>query len=393
MRVKKNMSIKSKSAMKIKYKAETEYVNLTHNSTKKWQFVNPPVYRGSTVLFDTHANMQEDKAEFIYGRWDTPLSNTLANTMANIEGGFGSVITCSGLSAITTAMMTFLDSNSHILISESSFHGTLRFADKILNQFGVEIETFNHRCIDKIEKKIKKNTKFIYLDLPGTFGIDIIDIENLRNKIGNTMMLVDNTWGTPFYSNPIKFGADIVIHSASKFIAGHSDSIMGVVVCKNQKHFQRIQNTSRYLGQHASPDDVYLVIRGLKTLGTRMKQHFESACQIGNWLIKNKKVSHVFYPPCSKNLSIKSTWSKLFRGGSGVLGFTFKEEHQNKYPIFLNGLRLIKLGWGWGGYESVASATKIEFGEHENCICIKISVGLESPIDLLEDLNNALSKI
>lgn len=354
-----------------------------------WQFANPPVYRGSTVLFDSYETMNDEKVPYVYGRWGTPTMDAFCKAITALEGGVGTIATCSGLAAITTALLSVAYPGAHILIDESSFPAALRFCDEVLTKFGVIIEKFSASDRTKLNEKILPNTVLIYLDFPGNYGANIYDLSQIKKKSVATYILVDNTWATPLFFNPLKYGADIIVHSTSKYIAGHSDSIMGCIVLADLNLLQKIQNTSRALGQYASADDLSLALRGLKTLEIRMRQHFDSALKIATWLSQHGAIEQVFYAalPSHKNHSV---WIEQFKGAGGVLTFFFKKEFEKNASRFLNNLTLIKLGWGWGGYETLASASVISSGEYSGRVAIRLSVGLDSALNLLNDLESSL---
>jgi cystathionine beta-lyase len=210
--------------------------------------------------------------------------------------------------------------------------------------------------------------------------------------VGELPIVVDNTWATPFYYNPLKLGADVAIHSTSKYIAGHSDSIMGCMIFKSEELYLRVREVSRALGQYAAADDINLALRGLRTLGVRMERHYQNALKIANYLLKRKEVEVLFYAPLTTDPNFK-IWKQSFRGAGGVLSFIFKPEYELYYANFLNNLKLISLGWGWGGYESLASVSKINSGKYANRQIIRLSIGLEATKDIIKDLEGGLSSL
>ncbi|WP_131781168.1 trans-sulfuration enzyme family protein [Legionella gresilensis] len=373
---------------------EVEYhqPNLSNIVQSSWQFASPPIYRGSTVFFDSYEAMSDENVPYVYGRWGTPTADAFCKAMTELEGGAGTIVTCSGLAAISTILLALTYPGSHVLIGESSFPAALRFCDEVLKKFGVIVEKFSGTDITKINEKILPSTVLVYIDLPGSYGANFFNLLSIKKKSDKTYILVDNTWATPLFFNPLKYGADIVVHSTSKYIAGHSDSIMGCITVANLNLFQEIQNTSRALGQYAGADDLSLAIRGLKTLELRMRQHFDSALKIATWLTNHTAVEKVFYAALLSDENYQ-VWSKHFKGAGGVLTFFFKRAIEKNYPNFLNKLKIIKLGWGWGGYETLASASTINFGEYLGRIAIRLSVGLESTDNILKDLELSLKTL
>lgn len=373
-------------------KTETALITTGNIQSGSWRFVNPPVYRGSTVLFDSYESLISETTEYIYGRWATPTSNVFCEAMTKIEHGAATIVTGSGLAAISTSLLALAPSGSHILISESSYPGALRFCETILTSFGVNVEKFSLKDTKFIQSKIRPNTVLIYVDIPGNYGMDLFDLKTLRAQATAIPIIVDNTWATPFYCNPIKLGADVVIHSISKYIAGHSDSIMGCIVFKDEDIYLKVRNVSRVLGQYAGADDLNLALRGLKTLGVRMKQHFNSALKIATWMSAQNKVEKVFYAPLESDDN-HTSWAQQFRGGGGVLSFIFQPKYEPYYVKFLDNLQLINLGWGWGGYESIISASTISTGKYTGRMAIRLSVGLEATEDIINDLECSFGQI
>jgi len=357
--------------------------------TDSWEFANPPTYRGSTVFFENYQAMSDENTPYVYGRWGTPSSNNFCNAMALLEHGFGAILTCSGLAAITTVLLATLKSGSHLLIGESSFPAAIKFCDDILSKFGIKIEKFSDTDPSKINEKILPNTTLIYIDFPGNYGANIFDLKKIEKKSKDTIILVDNTWATPLYYNPIKNGADIVVHSTSKYIAGHSDSIMGCIVVAEEILYQKILNKCRILGQYSGADDIHLALRGLKTLELRMKQHYRSALLIADWLSHHPAIEKVFYAalPSDENHTV---WLNKFTGAGGVFSFFFNTNFEKFYSDFLNKLKIIKLGWGWGGSDTLASSSIVNFGKYKDRVAIRISIGLENPGTIIIDLESSL---
>lgn len=364
---------------------ETKLITAGNSQKESWQFVNPPIYRGSTVLYDTYESMINEKSKYVYGRWDTPTSTIFCEAMTQLEKGVGTIVTCSGLAAISTTLLALVLPGSHILISESSYPAALGFCEKVIKNFGVKIEKFSLSDVPYLSKRVLPNTALIYFDISGAQGAEVLDVREIRSQVGQTLIVVDNTWATPFFCNPLDLGGDIVIHSTSKYISGHSDSIMGCVVCGTEDLYHRVRDASRAFGQCAGPEDIYFALRGLRTLGIRMKHHQTSAFEIASWLQERLEVEKVFYSPLTTNENY-SLWVKQFRGAGGVLSFIFGSKYELKYIKFLNSLNLIRLGWGWGGYESLVSSNVMDFGPYSGRVTIRMSIGLEAITDILKDL-------
>ena len=352
------------------------------------RFVNPPVYRGSTIFFKDYEEMNNGSSPYVYGRWGTPTSDYFCRNMSALESGFAAIATCSGLSAISTCFLALLKPGAHFIINQSAYPGVFRLLNELKTKILLEVEAISATQALYIKQYIKPNTQFVYWDMPGNHGIDVINIQLMKKAIGTIPLIIDNTWATPLFFNPLQLNADIVIHSASKYITGHSDSILGCIVFKEEKMFLSVLEMSRALGQYASADDLTLASRGLKTLAVRMQQHYNNALQVADWLTAQKAIEQVFYPPL-KSSPNHSLWQAQFRGAGGLLTFVLKKD--NDIARFLNQLQLIKLGWGWGGYESLASSLLISFKGYHQRPAIRLSVGLEQACDVIDDLANALA--
>jgi cystathionine beta-lyase len=368
----------------------TNFIHSPNLSLYENRFVNPPIYRGSTIFFKDYDEMMSGCSQYIYGRWGTPTSDYFCKAITELEDGFAAIATCSGLSAITTCILSLIAPGGHIIINQSAYPGVFRFLIELQTKMSFEIEIISVEQAINIDKHIKSTTQFVYWDMPGSYGADIINIQCIKNVIGEIPLIVDNTWATPLFFNPLRLGADVVIHSTSKYIAGHSDSIMGCIVFKEEKIYANVLKMSRALGQYASADDLTLASRGLKTLAIRMHQHYENALHVANWLSSQKAVEKVFYPPLKSDKSYE-LWQAQFSGGGGLLTFVLTHKHKDKIASLLNQFQLIRLGWGWGGYESLASSMLINLDEYENYPVIRLSIGLEDIADIVYDLANAFA--
>lgn len=351
------------------------------------RFVNPPTYRGSTVIFRNYDEMNGGKTKHIYGRWGTPTSDIFCQALSELEQGIVTIATCSGLSAITTCILSLVDKDGHILVSQGCYPAIMRFLNEFQKKINLDIDMIRPQEVEHIDNYLKENTKFVYFDIPGTFCCDVPNVALIKKQIGSIPLIVDNTWASPYFFNPLMLGADVVIHSTSKYIAGHSDSIMGAIVFKNENLYEKVLNTSRLLGQYAGADDLTIAYRGLKTLPVRMNQHYQNALSVADWLIQQKQIEAVFYPPLSSDKN-HILWRKQFHGGSGLLCFLLKDD--KKVSNLLNQLRLFRLGFGWGGYESLATNMAITDGQWHGRQVIRLSIGLEDKNDIIKDLREAL---
>lgn len=234
----------------------TNFILAGHMPIDDCRFVNPPTYRGSTILFKDYEEMHNGETKYTYGRWGTPTSDIFCQALAKLEYGIAAIATCSGLAAITTCILSLVNKDDHIIINQSCYPTVMRFLNEFQHKINLNVDMLSFAEIQNIDEYIKPNTKFVYLDIPGTYCNEVPNIALVKEQIGLIPLIVDNTWATPYFCNPLTLGADIVIHSTSKYIAGHSDSIMGGIIFKDATLYEQVLHTSRLLGQYAGADDL-----------------------------------------------------------------------------------------------------------------------------------------
>lgn len=379
-----------------KIKKDTKILLAGRKPFENYGIVNPPIYRTSTVLFKNTKELGKAiKNRFkqtYYGRYGTPTTFALENSIAEIENGYRTIATSSGMSSISISLLSFLSKDDHCLISDCSYYPTKKFANKILSRFGVNIDFYDPTNIESIKKKINKKTKIIFMESPASLTFEIENISEIIKiaKKKKIITMLDNSWATPFYFSPIDIGIDISILAATKYISGHADVMLGLITVKNEKLFLKIKDTVVSLGDCPGPQECYLALRGLRTLPTRLEHHRSNALKIARLLENNDKVSKVFHPALPKNENYVS-WNKYFSGSTGLFSFILKEQSKNKIYKMINKLKLFKLGFSWGGYESLIlpvfpkNERKVAKW-NEKGILLRIHVGLENVDDLIEDL-------
>ena len=382
-----------------KIKKDTKISLAGRKPFENYGIVNPPIYRTSTVLFKNTKELGKAiKNRFnqpYYGRYGTPTTFDLEDGIAEIENGYRTIATSSGMSSISISLLSFLSKDDHCLISDCSYYPTKKFASKILSRFGVKIDFYDPTDIDSIKKKINKKTKIIFMESPASLTFEIGNISEIIKiaKKKKIITMLDNSWATPFYFSPIDIGVDISILAATKYISGHADVMLGLITVKNEKLFLKIKDTAVNLGDCPGPQECYLTLRGLRTLSTRLEHHRSSALKIARLLENNDKVSKVFHPALPKNENYVS-WNKYFSGSTGLFSFILKEQSKNKIYKMINKLKLFKLGFSWGGYESLIlpvfpkNERKVAKW-NEKGVLLRIHVGLENVEDLIFDLSNA----
>lgn len=362
--------------------------------------VNPPVYHASTILFPTlEAYRNAKTAKVRYGRRGTPTSFALEDAVAALEGGSGAVSTPSGLSAITAVITACVKAGDHILVSDSAYQPTRYFCQTVLAKFGVETEYYDPTLGGGIAALMRANTSVVFVESPGSLTFEVQDIPAIAEAAHKTgaIVIADNTWGAGYYYKPLALGADISLQAGTKYIVGHSDTNLGIAVWKDGERFDHIRDDVQSMGICAGPDDLYLALRGLRTMGVRMPRHFESGLRIARWLKDRPEVSHVMHPALADDPG-HALWKRDFTGACGLFGFVLHNTDQKALAAMMDGLKLHGMGASWGGYESLMipaspntsrSATRWEIEGQ----CMRIHVGLEDPGDLIADIEAGLERL
>ncbi|MEU7165741.1 cystathionine beta-lyase [Streptomyces morookaense] len=322
-------------------------------------YVNPPVHRVSTVLYRDTAEMAASQADPlkrtppVYGRFGTPTGRAFESALAELEGGHAAVATCSGLAAATTAVLSFVRAGDHLLVSDSVYMPTRRFCDS-LTAFGVRVEYYDPVVGAGIEELLRPETRLVYLESPGSTTFEVQDVPAITAacRPRGITTVIDNTWATPAFLRPLELGADVVVHSATKYLTGHADSILGAVVC-SEETFPAVRGAAMRLGQCAGADDLYLGLRGLRTLGVRLRQHQQQALDLAHWLRERDEVAEVIHPALPEHPGHR-VWQRDFDGASGLFGLVLRPDFgRTAVDAMIDSLRLFGLGHSWGGYESL----------------------------------------
>ncbi|HEU4987281.1 MAG TPA: cystathionine beta-lyase [Rhizobiaceae bacterium] len=358
-------------------------------------FVNPPVVHASTVLFPDAVTMSKRNQKYTYGTRGTPTTDALAAAIDELEGSTGTIIVPSGLAAVTVPLLAFLSSGDHVLIVDSVYNPTRRFADTMLKRFGVEVQYYDPNVGADISRLLKPNTKVVFTESPGSNTFEMQDIPAIAEAAhaGGAVVMMDNTWATPIYFRPLDFGVDVVIHAATKYPAGHSDVLLGTVSA-NKQCWEQLHETFLTLGACAAPDDVYQVLRGLRTMGVRLERHQESALEIARWLETQGGVAQVLHPALESHPG-HAIWKRDFSGASGIFSVVLKGGGEREAHAFLDALQVFGLGYSWGGYESLAvhvflGDRTIAKGDYAGPV-IRLQIGLEDVEDLKADIARGLA--
>lgn len=369
---------------------------------KEWTqgIVNPPVWRASTIVYDSIAEMRErgrhdTHHKLYYGRRGTPTQWALADALTELEpGAEATFLYCSGAAAITAALLSVLSPGDELLLVDSAYEPTTVFAAGMLKRFGIATRHYDPLIGAGIAELIGDKTKAILLESPGSLTFEVQDVPAIvaAAKARGVTTILDNTWATPLLFPAIERGIDLTVLACTKYVVGHSDVMLGSVTAA-PSHFQQLRATSFQLGQVASPDDCWLGSRGLRTMAVRLKQHEASALQVAHWLKERPEVATVLHPALP-DCPGHEFFVRDFNGASGLFSFALKGGDEASRAAFIDSLRLFGIGYSWGGFESLAipadprrALGMPDFGGP----LVRLHIGLEDPGDLIADLDQAFA--
>lgn len=375
---------------------QTQVTIVGRDPAKAYGFVNTPVYRGSTVLFPTVKAFATYDQEYTYGRQGTPTTRALAEALAHLEGGVKSHLTPSGLSAITTALLSFAAPGAHFLVPDSVYQPTRRFCDSALKRLGVEVEYYDPLIGEDIRHRIRPATRVVFAESPGSLTFEVQDIPALGRAAHETgaFLVIDNTWATPLYFKPFDHGADVSIQALTKYVVGHADAMLGAIIV-NDRAAPLVDACYRELGQCASPDDCYLALRGLRSLAVRLKQHWQAGVEMALWLQSRPEVARVIHPALPGDLG-HELWRRDFLGASGLFAVVLKPATDHALAAMLNGLERFGMGYSWGGFESLATPftpTRTATRWSAEGPALRLHIGLEDTEDLKADLTEGFARL
>ncbi|MES1932841.1 cystathionine beta-lyase [Salinisphaera shabanensis T35B1] len=384
-------------------KTATRLVHAGRNPAAQQGMVNPPVYHASTVLFESLDALERAAANpfegVYYGRNGTPVQFAFEDAVAEMEGAFGAVTTCSGLAAITAALMSEAAQGAHFLVTDNVYGPTRKLCDGLLKQLGVTTEYFDPTIsAEALESRITDATRVLFVEAPGSLTFEISDIPALAEAAHrhDVTVIADNTWATPLYFNAFDHGVDISIHAATKYLVGHADAMLGVINC-NETHYMNVRKTTAGMGYCAGPDDIYLGLRGLRTLGQRLPTHQANAIALADWLAEQPEVARVIHPARADHPQ-HALFARDFSGASGLFSVVLEPVARDRLAAMLDHLELFGMGFSWGGYESLIlsvdpnrSRTATRW-EHDGPT-LRIHAGLEAVDDLIDDLAAGLKRL
>lgn len=360
-------------------------------------FVNPPVVHASTVLFPDSETMASRKQKYVYGTRGTPTSDALCEAVDMLEGSAGTIAVPSGLAAVTTPLFAFLSAGDHVLIVDSVYSPTRRFADTMLARLGIEVQYYDPLVGAGIADLMKPNTRVVWTESPGSNTFEMQDIPAIAKAAHarDAVVMMDNTWATPLYFKPLDHGVDISVHASTKYPAGHSDVLAGTVSA-NERCWQKLFDTFLALGIPSGPDDAYQVARGLRSMGVRLDRHQKSALAVARWLEDQPGVAQVLHPALESHPG-HAIWKRDFCGASGLFSLVLDGGSTREAHAFLDALEIFGLGYSWGGYESLAVHVDlrdrtIAKGDYPGPV-IRLQIGLEDVEDIIADIQKGLQAV
>lgn len=378
--------------------AATEVVHGGRDPLAQHGFVNPPVYRGSTVLFPTVEELFARRQPYTYGRRSTPTVKALEDAIAALEGGAVTTLTASGYQAVTTAVLAFVEAGDHILMVDTVYQPTRAFCDYMLKKLGVETEYYDPTLGADIAKLVRANTRLVFVESPGSQTLEMQDIPAIARvaRERNLWVLMDNTWASPLYFKPFAHGVDVSIQAATKYIVGHADAMLGAITA-NERAAPMINQAKETLGTCPGSEETYLGLRGLRTLDVRLERHQKSALDIAMWLSARPEVERVLYPALPGDPG-HELWRRDFLGASGLFSVVLKTADTQAVAAMLDGLKLFGMGYSWGGYESLVipfnprsyrTATRWQ----DKGQALRFHIGLDDVRDLKADLEAGFARL
>ena len=380
------------------YKERTRVVVAGRDPAGQHGFVNMPPFRGSTVIYPTMDDLMHRRGRYLYGTRGTPTTEALETAWSNISGAAGTVLVPSGLAACALALMSCLKAGDHLLVTDSVYRPTRNFCDTVLKRFGVETTYYDPLIGSGITALMKANTKVVFTEAPGSQTFEMQDIPALAAAAHahGAALLMDNTWATPFFFPPHERGADIAIEAGTKYLGGHSDLLLGLVSA-NQEYWPRLREAFDSMAICAGPEDVFLALRGLRTMRLRLGEQERAGLDMARWLEARQEVKKVLHPALS-SFEGHAIWKRDFLGATGLFSVVLHPVSQQAVAAMLDGLKLFGMGYSWGGFESLIvpfdckdyrTATRFDPGGP----CLRLQIGLEDTDDLKADLDAGFERL
>jgi len=364
--------------------------------------VNTPVFRATTMLFPTVADLEaavRGEYEGIgYGLHGLPTVTDLQDAIAQLEGGHAALAVPSGLTATTLPLLALANPGDHMLVTDSVYGPTRRFCDLHMKRLGVAVSYYDPLLGADIARLFRPNTRIVFAESPGSLTFDVQDVPAIAKvaHARDALVIMDNSWATPLNFRAFDHGVDVSVHAATKYIAGHSDTLLGLIV-GSAATYPKLHRLWTDMGVTASSDDCFMGLRGLRTLATRLARQQASGIKIAQWLRTRPEVREVIHPalPGSRGHEL---WKRDFAGATSLFGVVLNPVAKERIDALLDGMRLFGMGWSWGGFESLVipiypertrTASRWEAGGP----MLRLYAGLEDPDDLIADLAEGFARL
>jgi cystathionine beta-lyase len=382
---------------------DTRLVHAGRDPERHAGTVNPPVYRASTILYPRLAEFENRHAlkytGFSYGIHGTPTTLALAEAVAELSGGYRTLLVSSGLAAVTQALTAFLREGDHVLVADTVYGPTRVFCTSVLARFGVAVTYYDPLAGAAIAGLIGDNTRVVYVESPGSQTFEVQDVPAIAQAAHarGALVIMDNTWATPLYFRAFEHGVDVEVLAATKHLAGHSDLLLGAVTTRDEALFRTVKDGVAAFGDCAAPDVCWLALRGLRTLGVRLRQHECSALEVARWLEGRPEVERVLYPALPWDPG-HALWKRDFTGAASLFGVLLRTSSPPTVAAMVEGLRLFKIGASFGGFESLIVPANPADNRtvrpwQESGFLLRLHIGLEAVEDLIADLEDGFARL
>ena len=381
-----------------KLRLETRLALAGRDASRFEGAVNPPVHRATTVLLDEPGDLYSGKTK-TYALEGMAVQEALREALVGVEGGADAVLAPSGLGAVTLALLSVAREGSELLVTDAAYAPTRRFCDTMLKRFGVSTRYYDPRIGAGIADLITDGTCALFMESPGSVTMEFQDVPAIARvaKAKGVPTIIDNTWSAGVWFKPFDHGVDLSVQALTKYQSGHADAFLGAVLCATPQWAERVRAAYKQLGLGASPDDAYLVLRGIRSLAVRLERQGASALAVARWLETRPEVARVLHPSLESSQD-HAIWKRDFSGSSGLFSFVLRPIERQRVERMLGCLSIFAMGFSWGGYESLAipgdphltrgaSTPKLE-GE-----LVRLSIGLEHPDDLIADLERGFATL
>jgi len=380
----------------------TEVTHLGRTPARYGGAVNTPVFRASTILFPTVADLERARSGqhpgLTYGLHGVPTVRDFQSAVAALEGGHAALAVPSGLTATTLPLLALLSAGDHVLVTDVVYGPTRRFCDLHLRRYGIDVTYYDPLLGADIARLFRPNTRVVFTESPGSLTFEVQDIPAIAQvaHARGAVVVLDNTWATPLGFRAFDHAVDVSVHAATKYLGGHSDVLLGMIVA-NEAVYPKLHRYWTDVGVTASPDDCFLGARGLRTLAVRMARHHASGLAMAEWLAGQPEVARVLHPALPGDPG-HALWKRDFRLASGLFGLVLEPVSRERIAAMLDGMRLFGMGWSWGGFESLIiptypERTRTATSWQAEGPCLRVHIGLEAIDDLKADLADGLRRL